>query len=142
MSALYTQSSGYVYSPNGNSIAYIARYDMAGGSGGSGNDTIPADTGSMSITTVGDDGAIMVYPNPAAQQVTVRVQNPAFNIQHCYLTDMLGRREEVRLTATGNGQYTLDLGSHREGTYLVTVTDGDGRQHTVRILKRSDGLGD
>jgi hypothetical protein len=59
-------------------------------------------------------------------------------IVSAYLTDMQGRREEVRLTATGNGQYTLDLTSRPPATYLLTVTTADGRQITLRLLKQSD----
>ena len=59
-------------------------------------------------------------------------------IVSAYLTDMQGRREEVRLTATGNGQYMLDLTSRPPATYLLTLTTATGKTHTLRLLKQSD----
>ncbi len=58
-----------------------------------------------------------------------------------WLTDLTGRREEVRLTPDAPGQYTLDLTSRPQATYLLTLTTSDGRQHTVRLLKQSDIFG-
>jgi len=44
----------------------------------------------------------------------------------------------VRLTPDGPGQYSLDLTSHPQATYLLFLTTADGHQHTVRLLKQSD----
>ena len=57
------------------------------------------------------------------------------------LTDLSGRREEVRLTPIGPGQYSLDLTSRPQATYLLTLTTTDGKQHTVRLLKQTDVFG-
>lgn len=54
------------------------------------------------------------------------------------LTDLTGRRKEVRLTPDGYNQYTLDLTSLPQATYLLTLTTADGRQHTLKLLKQSD----
>ena len=59
-------------------------------------------------------------------------------IVSAYLTDMQGRREEVRLTPAGNGKYTLDLTSHPQATYLLTLTTATGKTHTLRLLKQSE----
>ena len=48
------------------------------------------------------------------------------------LTDLTGRRKEVRLTPDGYNQYTLDLTSLPQATYLLTLTTADGRQHTLK----------
>ena len=58
-----------------------------------------------------------------------------------WLTDMSGRREEVRLTPDGPNRYSLDLTSRPQATYLLTLTTADGRQHTVRLLKQTDVFG-
>jgi len=47
----------------------------------------------------------------------------------------------VHLTPIGSGQYSLDLTSRPQATYLLTLTTADGRQHTVRLLKQTDVFG-
>ena len=93
------------------------------------------------ITVVGDEGAFVAYPNPFRQRVTIEVQGGEPLAATAWLTDLTGRREEVRLTATGNGQYTLDLTSRPQATYLLTVTTANGRQITLRLLKQSELFG-
>ena len=84
---------------------------------------------------------LVCYPNPTTGIVTLQIQNSDFEIQNCYLTDLSGRREEVRLTPDAPGQYTLDLTSRPQAAYLLTLTTADGKQHTVRLLKQSDIFG-
>jgi hypothetical protein len=55
-----------------------------------------------------------------------------------WLTDLLGRREQVRLTADGPGRYSLDLTSRPQATYLLTLTTAAGKMHTVKLIKQSD----
>ena len=57
------------------------------------------------------------------------------------LTDLSGRREQVPLTPTAPGQYTLDLTSRPQATYLLTLTTATGHQHTVKLLKQCDIFG-
>ena len=90
----------------------------------------------VGILSADEVGGIRAYPNPFTDHVEVYCGSN--KIVSAYLTDMQGRREEVRLTATGNGQYTLDLTSRPPATYLLTVTTADGRQITLRLLKQSD----
>ena len=97
--------------------------------------------GEVSITVVGDEGAFVAYPNPFRQRVTIEVQGGETLAATAWLTDLTGRREEVRLTPAGNGKYTLDLTSRPQATYLLTVTTADGRQITLRLLKQSDIFG-
>ena len=52
-----------------------------------------------------------------------------------------GRREQVSLTPTAPGQYTLDLTSRPQSTYLLTLTTATGQTHTLRLLKQSDIFG-
>ena len=117
-----------VIHPAGYSIAYIARYDFSRNNSGNGNDT-----GSVRITTVDDDGNIVVYPNPTSGRVTVSTSE---NIVSATLTDMMGRRKEVKLTATGNGQYLTDMTTCSNGVYLLTLTTATGKQHTARLQKQ------
>ena len=122
--------------------------------------TDPIDTGDVRITVVGDEGAFVAYPNPFRQSVKIRVESGALKVENgvatAYLTDLTGRREEVRLvpegtasahsstqaiTQSSNHTYTLDLTSRPQSTYLLTLTTSTGQTHTVRLLKQSDIFG-
>ena len=100
---------------------------------------------SVGITTAEQDVQVMVFPNPFRQKVTIQVESGELKAESgvvtAWLTDLSGRREEVRLIPDGPGQYTLDLTSRPQATYLLTLTTGDGRQHTVRLMKQSDVFG-
>ena len=76
-----------------------------------------------------------IYPNPATHQVSIEC---AETISEAWLTDLTGRREQMRLTAEGAGRYSLDLTSRPQATYLLTLTTASGKIHTVRLLKQSD----
>ncbi len=136
--------------PSGNTLAYIAKYV----------DTSfmtpyvytgPQDTGDVRIKVVEDGNAFVAYPNPFRQRVNIGIENGDLRIENgvakAWLTDMQGRREEVRLTPAGNGKYTLDLtsrGSARTSTggpLLLTLTTATGKTHTIRLLKQSDIFG-
>lgn len=77
----------------------------------------PIDTGNVSILVAEEDNAIVAYPNPFHQRVTIQCNE---TITAAYITDMMGRREQVRLTAEGKGTYTV-LFSDRElsSTYHI-----------------------
>ena len=104
--------------------------------------TGPQDTGDVRIKVVEDGNAFVAYPNPFRQRVTIEIENSKLKIENgvakAWLTDMQGRREEVRLTPAGNGKYTLDLTSRPQATYLLTLTTATGKTHTLRLLKQSD----
>jgi hypothetical protein len=101
--------------------------------------------GEVSITLVEDGAALVAYPNPFRQSVRIKVQGGQLKEHNgtvtAILTDLSGRREELRLTPIGSGQYSLDLTSRPQATYLLTLTTADGKQHTVRLLKQTDVFG-
>lgn len=126
----------------GNSVAVIARYvDTAFMT----SYIHTEDPSEVSITLVEDGLALVAYPNPFRQSVRIKVQGGQLKEHNgtvtAILTDLSGRREEVRLTPDAPGQYTLDLTSRPQATYLLTLTTSDGRQHTVKLLKQSDIFG-
>ena len=104
--------------------------------------TGPRDTGDVRIKVVEDGNAFVAYPNPFRQRVNIGIENGDLRIENgvakAWLTDMQGRREEVRLTPAGNGKYTLDLTSRPQATYLLTLITATGKTHTLRLLKQSD----
>jgi hypothetical protein len=79
--------------------------------------------------------AVKAYPNPTTGKVTLLCSEPIIT---AWLTDMMGRCEEVRLTPDGPKQYSLDLTTRPQATYLLTLTTASGKTHTVRLLKQSD----
>ena len=130
--------------PSGNTLAYILKYV----------DTSfmtpyvhtgPQDTGDVRIKVVEDGNAFVAYPNPFRQRVNIQVESGELKVESgvatAWLTDMQGRREEVRLTPAGNGKYTLDLTNRPQATYLLTLTTATGKTHTLRLLKQSELFG-
>lgn len=59
-----------------------------------------------------------VYPNPTDGKVIVVTSD---HLVAAYLTDMLGRREDLKFTAAGNGDYLLDVTSCSPAVYLLTI---------------------
>ena len=102
--------------------------------------------GEVSITLVEDGAALVAYPNPFRQSVRIKVQGGQLKEHNgtvtAILTDLSGRREQVRLTAEAPGRYTLDLTSRPQATYLLTLTTASGKTQTVRLLKQTDVFGD
>ena len=124
---------------NGHSLAYTAKYiDTAFMT----PYVYTGDTGEVNITLVEGGNAFVAYPNPFRQSVRIKVQGGQLKEHNgtvtAILTDLSDRREEVRLTPDAPGQYSLDLTSRPQATYLLTLTTADGHQHTVRLLKQSD----
>ena len=70
--------------------------------------------------------------------MTIEVQGGEPLAETAWLTDLTGRRQQMRLTAEGAGRYSLDLTARPQATYLLTLTTASGKTHTVRLLKQSD----
>ena len=78
---------------------------------------------------------VTVQPNPTCGRVTIISTE---SIVTATLTDLTGRREQVRLTAEGTDCYSLDLSSRPQTTYLLTLITASGKTHTMKLLKQSD----
>lgn len=90
-------------------------------------------TGNVSILVAEEDNGLVAYPNPFHQRVNIKCNE---TITAAYVTDMMGRRDEVRLLAEGNGRYSIDLTARPQAIYLLTVITANNKQHTVRLLKK------
>lgn len=95
----------------------------------------PIDTGNVSILVPEEGNGLVAYPNPFHQRVTIQCNE---TITAAYITDMMGRREQVRLTAEGDSRYSIDLNARPQAIYLLTVITASGDSHTVRLVKQSD----
>ena len=97
---------------------------------------IVIDTVHDGISAASESASILVCPNPSCGPVTVTCHT---NVVAAYLTDMMGRCEQVRLVPQGhtsNHTYTLDLAGRPAAIYLLTMVTADGRQHTMRLVKQ------
>ena len=105
------------------------------------------DPGEVNITLVEGGNAFVAYPNPFRQRVTIESSETL--TATAWLTDLTGRREQVRLIPQGHSSnntftqshnqiYTLDLTGRPQATYLLTLTTASGKTHTVRLMKMSD----
>ena len=97
------------------------------------------DTGNVRIV-VSEAGTWVSYPNPFRQRVTI--ESDGQEVRTAWLTDLTGRREEVRLQAAGPGRYVLDLTGRPQATYLLTLVTADGQERTLRLLKQQDMFGE
>ena len=80
---------------------------------------------------------LSVYPNPTHGKVTITCPE---TIASATLTSMDGRSEQVSLTAEAPGRYSLDITSHPQAIYLVTIITASGKSHTVRLLKQDESF--
>ena len=103
------------------------------------------DSSDIQVTLSDEAGTFVKYGNPFRQKFNVKVESGELKVESgvaiAWLTDMQGRREEVRLIPAGNGKYTLDLTSRPQATYLLTLTTANGKTHTLRLLKQSELFG-
>ena len=105
----------------------------------------PIDTSQVGIPELSiSNYQLSIYPNPFRQKVTIQCNE---TITAAYLTDIMGRREQVSLVPQGsssnnaltqsrNQTYSLDLTARPQAIHLLTLFTADGHQHTVRILKQ------
>ena len=126
-----------------NSHAYLAHYtdtsfmtpyvykDTTGNGG---------DTNDVRIVMAEDGNTFVAYPNPFRQRVNIEYSGHQ-PITAAYLTDIMGRTEQVELSATAPGRYSLDLTARPQAAYLLTLITTDGQKHTVKLLKQSDIFG-
>lgn len=73
---------------------------------------------------------VQTYTGPTFQQSQYHMPMSSVTI-----TDMMGRREEVKVNSVGEGQYSLDLTATPQGVYLFTLTTANGHTQTVKLQK-------
>ena len=79
---------------------------------------------SFSVNELSTAPAIGLAPNPARDMVQVRASGP---IKEVWLTDLYGRRVEVRASLLSGNEVRLDVSGLAAGRYLVVVLVGEGR---------------
>ncbi len=77
---------------------------------------------------------LMLFPNHAADQITVRLGDSLFDYQTVVLTNMQGERLEFFATEIVDNQFTVDISGLNQGIYLVTVIQ-DNYQESIKFVK-------
>ena len=94
-------------------------------------DTTQVDTTQVGIHNTDFNSNISIFPNPAADQVTVLLPQPSVAYD-AVLCDLRGRR--LRAMPLSGTQTTLSLSDLPRGVYLLTVISPTDR-HTLRVVK-------
>ena len=112
-------------------------------------DSLPTPTAGIYAV---ESAELTLYPNPATHQVIIESGE---TVSEAWLTDLTGRREQVRLihqghssnnalTQSSNQIYSLDLTSTQtikqssNQAILLTIITASGKTHTIHLLKQSD----
>jgi ELWxxDGT repeat protein len=84
----------------------------------------------------GEATLVRLYPNPAADQLTVRLPFPAGDVKKTSISDAAGRRLQVDgHRQAGNDQLQIDVSALQPGMYLLRLQSGRGEE-VVRFVKK------
>ena len=76
--------------------------------------------------------AISVFPNPFQDEIVVKVNNAALQMDRIFVSDAVGRL--VTFVAQPTENQTIETSSWANGVYFITV-EKDGRQFTTKMVK-------
>jgi hypothetical protein len=79
------------------------------------------------------NNTIIVYPNPAKEQITVQLSPNNF-IKQVKLVDMLGRIIMTKHYNSSNTTEILSLNEVEKGTYLLEITTDNNQKATKKII--------
>lgn len=78
---------------------------------------------------------LLLFPNPAYEQVNLQLTGGSFRQVNITLTDFLGRPLQQHVQDITEGEtFTLSLGGYATGTYLIIV-EAEGKRSIRRIVK-------
>lgn len=71
---------------------------------------------------------VLLFPNPATNQLSLRLNSDAPHTLHLEILDLTGRRvmNPAEWSVQGNGTRKWDIGGLAAGTYLMRISDGQG----------------
>ncbi|MEQ8703508.1 MAG: S8 family serine peptidase [Phaeodactylibacter sp.] len=89
----------------------------------------------VSTQTLDQEPALLIFPNPAKDQVNLLLETGLLREARITLTDMLGRPLSQQVQDLGAGQTaTLSLAVFPTGTYIIIV-ETEGKRSVHRIVK-------
>jgi hypothetical protein len=77
----------------------------------------------------------IVYPNPANSLIEIKTKQSKIESIQLQIFDSQGRLIMSNQKSLQNGQLTIDLSSIPNQLLFITLTDKNGRQQTVKIVK-------
>jgi hypothetical protein len=75
------------------------------------------------------------YPNPTKNFIIIKTNQSSFELKQIQIFDTQGRLIMSNQKSMQNGQLTIDLSSTPNQLLFITLTEKNGRQQTVKILK-------
>lgn len=81
-----------------------------------------------------DKGMVQAYPNPANEQLIIKVSTPDHNFQSVQLVDALGRIVLTAPLQTGMQQQVLDVSSLPAGTYSMGLVHVNGAVQYKKLV--------
>ena len=79
----------------------------------------------LSVDEPQTDEWISIYPNPATDRLTIRMNSQNIKSFGVSMTDLYGNLvQKLQFNATGNQEHQLNLAGLNNGMYLIRVTDG------------------
>jgi hypothetical protein len=75
------------------------------------------------------------YPNPTKNFIIIKINQSSFELKQIQIFDTQGRLIMSNQKSMQNGQLTIDLSSIPNQLLFITLTEKNGRQQTVKILK-------
>jgi hypothetical protein len=83
------------------------------------------------------DESLTVYPNPVNDQLTIKADNNDIDhIQQVQIYGVLGQSVLKKNVASGNADYTLDVGSLQNGWYMISAKGRNGQQANATFIKK------
>lgn len=93
----------------------------------------------VALEELTDEFSLTVYPNPVADQLSIRIESPTSMELEITLWDALGRQTPVqttRLEIHQSAKPTIDCSQLAVGSYLLLIRDLEtGKVRTVKVQK-------
>jgi hypothetical protein len=81
-------------------------------------------------------GTLVVYPNPASNELYVKLTVPNEKSATIDIKDILGRviyQQEIDLTQSINNNY-INTTNFTSGTYIVSITAGNSFSENIKVV--------
>jgi hypothetical protein len=125
------QGSVFLHSPDYSAQAFVAKYERS--EKDHGKPLAHDEHGSTSRNTQNDSEELLLFPNPASDRLTIRVEQFAEGPVEFSITDLLGRVSVVPWT--GSAEQSISISLLHPGIHFVTARQGD-KIRVRRFIKK------
>ena len=80
--------------------------------------------------------SILVYPNPTSEKIIIKHVNSSEILDKLNIVDAMGRKYNIPFSASGNGEYVVDVSSFTSGYYIINFTSKNGRMFNAPFIKQ------